>query len=279
MSAVLPLLEMPCLVLNREDDPFAPAEWGRELAGKIPNAQLVVTEGSDHLPWFGDGQPLVAAIADFLGEHEIAPDASRRLMTVMFTDIVDSTVKAVDLGDTAWTELLEKHNNIMREVLDRYRGEEVKTTGDGFLTIFDSSARAVECGHAAMHLLGGQGLSIRAGIHSGDVEILTDDVAGLTVHIASRITSLAGPGEVLVSDAVKALAVGAPIGFTDRGEHELKGVPGSWHLFSALQPEDEIVIDLRQPKELNTADQVSVFLARRAPVALRTLAGLASRTG
>lgn len=278
VSAALPLLAMPCLVISRKDDPFAPARWGQELADQIANAQMFIAEGSDHLPWFGDPVDIVSAVAEFLGqEMSGVAETNRKLMSVMFTDIVDSTVKAFDLGDLDWTRLLNKHNGLMRDLLDQFSGEEVKTTGDGFLTVFESSARAVECGVAALHEMPGLGLTLRAGIHTGDVEVLPDDIAGSSVHVASRITSMATADEVLVSNSVKDMCVGAPLGFDDRGDHELKGVPGKWHIYAVREAETEIVIDLREPRDLSTADQVSVFVARRASGALRALAGLASR--
>ncbi len=276
VSAVLPLLEVPCLVLHRKDDPFAPLAWGKEMSERIPHAQLVVTDGSDHLPWFGDHSALVEAIGRFLGANEISPPAAHRLASIMFTDIVDSTIRAVEIGDAAWSELLARHNMVIRDLLERFRGEEVKSTGDGFLALFDSSARAVECASAVMHNVAQLGLTLRAGIHAGEVEIIDDDVAGVAIHVAARISDLAEPGEILVSDAVKDLSAGTPLVFTDRGTHPLKGLPERWHLYSAAEPEEELVIDLRQDRELVPADRISLFLARRAPAAIRTLARLAT---
>lgn len=213
-----------------------------------------------------------------MGVAQLARAPSRRLASIMFTDIVGSTARAVELGDAIWSQLLQQHNQIMRDLLDEYQGEEVKTTGDGFLTLFDSSARAVECGQAVIDHMGQLGLTLRAGIHTGELEIMGDDVAGLSGHLAARIAGLAGPGEVLVSDAVKHLSIGSSLTFSDRGKHELKGVPGSWRLYAALRAEEDLVVDLRQPKGLSTTDHISLFLARSAPAALRTLAGLASRS-
>jgi len=275
VTAALPVLDLPVLVINRKDDPFAPIAWARDLAHEIEGAELFVAEGSDHLPWFGEHDDIIQAIAIFLGEEPVAP-SRRKLMTVMFTDIVESTVMAVDLGDTAWTDLIDRHNGMIRELVQEFSGEEVKTTGDGFLIIFTSSAKAVECGLTATHEINRLGISIRAGAHTGEVEVLADDVLGVSVNLAARITSLAGADEVLVSSPVREMCAGAPLGFEDRGEHELKGLPGRWHLYSASEDHD-IVIDLRQPKELSAGDHVSVFLARRAPSAIRSLAGLASR--
>lgn len=276
VSAVLPTLDIPCLILNRESDPFAPVRWGREMAELIPDARLVVTEGTEHLPWFGDYAAIARAVAEFCGAHDIAPPSRRKLATIMFTDIVDSTVKAVQMGDEAWSNLLEQHNVVMKDAIEEWEGEEVKTLGDGVLALFDSSARAVECGYDAMNRLEDLSLSIRAGVHTGDVEIMGDDVAGQSVHLAARISALAGPGEVLVSSSVRDLSAGTNIEFTDKGPYELKGFPGSWQLYSASRPVEEIIIDLREPKSLTAVDQLSLFLARRAPGALRSLASLAS---
>jgi class 3 adenylate cyclase len=274
-TSALSVIDVPVLVINRKDDPFAPVAWARELAGQIPAARLVLTEGSDHLPWFGEPEDIILAIARFLGQDHIDPLVSRRLMTVMFTDIVESTGMAVGLGDAAWTELLGQHNEILRDLIDSYSGEEVKTIGDGFLAVFMSSAKAVECGLMASSQVHELGLKIRAGAHTGELEVQPDDVLGLSVNVAARITALAGADEVLVSESLRDMCAGASLGFQDRGEYELKGVPGMWHLYSAW--EEDLVIDLRQPKELTTGDHVSVFLARRAPAALRSLAGLAAR--
>jgi class 3 adenylate cyclase/dienelactone hydrolase len=276
VTSALPLLDMPVLVLSRRDDPFAPVAWAQELADLITGARLVVTEGSDHLPWFGDPDEIIAAIAEFLGQKPVARSHNRRLMTVMFTDVVQSTAMAVELGDSEWARLIGRHNELIRHLVTEFSGEEVKTIGDGFLTVFGSSAHAVECGLVATHHVNDLGLSIRAGAHTGEVEMMPDDVIGVSVNLAARITDLAGADEVLVSDPVRDTLAGAPLEFEDRGEHELRGLPGRWHLYAARERTD-LVIDLRQPRELHAGDHVSVFLARRAPSTLRSLAGLVSR--
>ncbi len=276
VTSALPLLDMPVLVVNRKDDPFAPVTWAQELAHQLPNAQLVVTEGSDHLPWFGEPDDIIDAIAEFLGEEPVPRSHHRRLMTVMFTDIVESTVMAVNLGDTEWNRLLNRHNDMIRELVHEFSGEEVKTIGDGFLTVFSSSAKAVECGLTATQQISEMDMSIRTGAHTGEIEVLPDDVLGVSVNTAARITALAEADEVLVSTQVRDTCAGAPLQFEDRGEHELRGLPGRWRLYSARE-DDDVVIDLRQPKDLHAGDHVSVFLARRAPSTLRTLAGIVSR--
>lgn len=276
VTAALPLLDMPVLVVNRKDDPFAPVAWAQELAHLITGSRLVVTEGTDHLPWFGEPDDIIAAIAEFLGQKPAIRSLHRKLMTVMFTDVVESTAMAVKLGDSGWARLVHRHNEAIRGLVDDFSGVEVKTIGDGFLTVFTSSAKAVECGLAATHEVNELGISIRAGAHTGEVEMLPDDVLGVSVNMAARITNLAEADEVLVSGPVRDTCAGAPLEFEDRGEHALRGLPGRWQLFSA-RAQDEIVIDLSQPRELHPGDQVSVFLARRAPSTLRSLAGIASR--
>jgi class 3 adenylate cyclase len=160
-------------------------------------------------------------------------EADRVLATVMFTDIVDSTRRASELGDAAWRRLLERHDELVRRELGRWQGREVKTTGDGFLATFDGPARAIRCGKAITEAVDVLGVEVRAGLHTGECEVRGDDVAGMAVHIGARVGSLAAPGEVLVSSTVKDLVVGSGIDFEDRGEHELKGVPGAWRLFAA----------------------------------------------
>jgi class 3 adenylate cyclase len=210
-----------------------PLEAGRYLAEHIPDARLVVLEGQDHAPFAGDSDRIVAEIERFLtGEsHDRAAD-DRLLATILFTDIVESTGRASALGDAKWRGLLDEHDATVDVELTRHRGRKVKTTGDGVLALFDGPARAVRCGEALRDGLRGLGIEIRAGLHTGEVEVRGDDVGGIAVHIAARVLGLASPGEVLVSRTVTDLVAGSGIGFTDRGEHPLKGVTGSWQLFA-----------------------------------------------
>jgi len=183
----------------------------------------------------------LAHSAEYLEDYRTAlqgmgksiPAADRFLSTVLFTDIVDSTRQAAALGDTAWRTLLERHNDIVRAQLEHFSGTEIKHTGDGIMATFDSPARAIGCAVAITELVGEIGMEVRAGVHSGEVEVFGDDIGGIAVHIGARISAAAGPSEVLVSSTVKDAVIGSPIDFDDRGTHQLKGVPGEWHLYSA----------------------------------------------
>lgn len=233
---LLPAIGVPTLVLHRVDDAVEPVEAGRYVARAIPGAQYVELEGVDHLPWAGDMAALVTEIKHFvegLREDEEA-ERNRVLATVMFTDIVDSTAQAAVLGDRRWRELREQHDRVVRGQLARHRGREIKTVGDGFLATFDGPARAVRCARAICETIGSLGVDVRTGLHTGEIELDGDDVAGVAVALGARVGALAGPGEVLVSSTVKDLVVGSGLVFEDRGEHELKGVPGAWQLFAAI---------------------------------------------
>ena len=230
---VLPSIRVPTLVLHRRDD-AVPVENGRYLAARIPGAKYVELPGRDHLPWLGDPGSVLDEIEEFATglRHERKPD--RVLTTLLFTDIVSSTERSAALGDRDWRDLLEAHYGGIRRQLLRWRGHEVKTTGDGCLATFDGPARAVECARAVRDDAKAIGLDIRAGVHTGEVELVDDDVAGLAVHLCQRVQSLATPGEVLASSTVKDLVAGSGIRFEDRGRHELRGVPGKWQLFAAV---------------------------------------------
>jgi class 3 adenylate cyclase len=184
------------------------------------------------VPWF-EPDRAIGEIREFLTGHRVSPAPDRVLATVLFTDIVGSTDRAASLGDKAWRDLLEAHNTVVRSQLSRFRGVEVSTAGDGFLATFDGPARAIRCASEIGRLVKDHGLGVRAGVHTGEVERVDDDVAGIAVHIGARIAGLAGPGEVLVSGTVKDLVAGSGLNFTDRGTHELRGVPGEWRVFAA----------------------------------------------
>ncbi len=236
--------------------------------------------GSDHLPWFGDSRPLVNETARFLTGERPAGGGERRLATVMFTDIADSTARAASLGDARWAELLEQHNLLIRDELDQHGGREVKNTGDGFVALFDSPARGIECGRAAASEVRDLAIELRTGLHTGEIEVLANgDVGGMGVHIAARVMALAQPGEVMVSSTVRELVVGSGIRFQPRGSHQLKGVPGSWRLFAVDAPTTRVEIDLSEDRTVHTTDRISLFLARTVPGALRGLAALGHRTG
>jgi pimeloyl-ACP methyl ester carboxylesterase len=230
---VLATIRVPTLILHRKGDLIAPVEGARLTAERIPDARLVEFEGTDHVPFTGDFDPVLDEMEEFLTGTRQARPLDRVLATVMFTDIVDSTRRAADAGDRRWRELIERHDELTRRQLDRFRGQEVKTLGDGFLATFDGPARAIECACAIRDGVGPHGLEVRAGLHTGECELYGDDVRGMAVNIGARVGALAGANEVLVSSTVKDLVVGADLQFTERGEHQLKGVPGKWRLYAA----------------------------------------------
>jgi len=230
---ILPTIRVPTLILHRTGDLVAPIEGARLMAERIPGARMVEYEGDDHVPFTGDFGPVLDEMEEFLTGTRRPRQLDRVLATVMFTDIVDSTKRAAEAGDRGWRELIERHNELTRRQLGRFRGREIKTLGDGFLATFDGPARGIECAAAIRDGVRPLGLEVRAGLHTGECELAGDDVRGMAVNIGARIGALAGPSEVLVSSTVKDLVVGADLEFMDRGEHELKGVPGPWRLFSA----------------------------------------------
>jgi class 3 adenylate cyclase len=227
---ILPLIRVPTLLLHRKGD-ILPVEGARYVAERIPDAKLIELEGDDHWPWVGDPDQVCDHVEEFLTGSKPAAEVDRVLATVLFTDIVASTERAAELGDRRWSELLGEHEHLIRRELERHRGREVKTTGDGFLATFDGPARAIRCATAASERVRDLGLEIRAGIHTGECELRNGDVGGIAVHIGARVMGEAGSGEVLVSSTVRDLTVGSDIRFSDRGECELKGVPGAWRLY------------------------------------------------
>jgi class 3 adenylate cyclase len=229
---VLPSIRVPALVMHRAGDNFIKVDHSRYIASKIPGARYVELEGDENMFSLGDSEALLGEIEEFLTgtRHEREPD--RMLATVLFTDICDSTQRAAEMGDRGWRFLLERHDALFRQALERHRGREVKRTGDGFLATFDGPARAIRCAASIAEAMGSLGLRIRAGLHTGELEVMDGDLGGLAVHIASRVMSHAAPNEVLVSGTVKDLVVGSGIDFEDRGERELRGVPGEWRLYA-----------------------------------------------
>jgi pimeloyl-ACP methyl ester carboxylesterase len=230
--AVLPTIRVPTLVLHRTGDRDANVEEGRWIASQIPGARFVELPGEDHLPWVGDQDAVLDEVQEFLTGVRPPPEPDRVLATVLFTDIVGSTERATELGDRRWRELLERHHDLVRRQLDRFQGREVDTAGDGFLATFDGPARGIRCARAIGGALGELGLDVRAGLHTGECELLGDKVAGVAVHTGARVAAQAAPGEVLVSQTVKDLVAGSGIEFEDRGVHALKGVPGEWRLYA-----------------------------------------------
>ena len=235
---LLPAVGVPALVLHRVDDEVEPVGAGRYVAKAIPGARYVELDGADHWPWAGDRASLVREIERFVTDlrDDEESERNRVLATVLFTDIVDSTSQSAVLGDRRWRELRAQHDRIVRGQLARHRGREVKTMGDGFLATFDGPARAVRCARAICASVDALGLEVRAGLHTGEIELDGDDVAGVAVAIGARVGALAAAGEVLVSSTVKDLVVGSGLVFDDRGEHDLKGVPDAWRLYAAVGP-------------------------------------------
>jgi class 3 adenylate cyclase len=231
VRSVLPTIRVPTLVLHRTGDLDANIAEGRYIAERIAGAKFVELPGIDHLPWAGNQDDILDEIEEFLTGIRPAPQSDRMLATVLFTDIVGSTERAASLGDRAWREVLDRHHASVRSELAHFRGQEIATTGDGFLATFDGPARAVRCAVAIRDRLRESGIEVRAGVHTGECERMGDNIGGLAVHIGSRVAGLAGPGEVLASSTVKDLVAGSGIVFEDRGAHPLKGIPGEWRVF------------------------------------------------
>ncbi len=229
---VLATVRVPTLIVHREDDLLVPVLSARYMAERIPGAKYVELPGEDHIPWVGDVDSILDEVEVFVTGARQLHEPDRMLATVMFTDIVDSTSRASEMGDRGWRDLIGRHDELMRSEIKRYRGREVKTMGDGFLATFDGPARAIRCASAACDAMRPLGIQIRAGLHTGEVEVMGDDIAGIAVNIGARVGSAAGPGEVLVSRTVTDLVAGSGIAFDDRGTHALKGVPGEWQLYA-----------------------------------------------
>ena len=233
VSGILPSIRVPTLVIHRTEDRAIPVKRGRFLAEHIPGARYIELPGADHVFFVGDNAAEIAdAIQEFLTGSRAPVPVDRVLATVLFTDIVGSTEKAAALGDHRWRDLLENHHLTIRRNLARFRGHEVKTTGDGILATFDGPARGVRCACAIADEIRPLGIDIRAGLHTGECEMMDHDVGGIAVHIGARIAALAGAGEVLVSSTVKDLVAGSGLRFGDRGNQNLKGVPGEWHIYA-----------------------------------------------
>jgi class 3 adenylate cyclase len=232
LRALLPDVSVPTLVLHREGDRFIQLGAGRYVAEHIPNAKFVVLPGEDHLFYVGDTDAVVDEIEDFLTGFRTGAEGDVVLAAVLFTDIVGSTEHQARVGPREWSRLTDRHDAMVRSALAHHRGYEVKTTGDGFLATFDATGRALHCATEILASVKDIGLDLRAGVHTGDVEVRGDDIAGLAVTIAKRVCDLAGPDQVLVSEAVRMNMVGTGINLKDHGEQELKGVPGTWRVFS-----------------------------------------------
>jgi class 3 adenylate cyclase len=244
---VLPSVHVPTLVIYRRDarfghgaaawrdaaeDTITPRGEAEALAEAIAGARLVELPGADHLPWVGEVDAFVGEVEEFLTGRRQEPEPDRVLATILFTDIVGSTARAAELGDRAWRDLVVRHNELVRRQLERFRGREIDTAGDGFLASFDGPARGIRCAGAITEAVSALGLSVRAGLHTGECEVVDGKLAGIAVNIAARISALAAPDEVLVSSTVRDLVAGSQVAFADRGAHVLKGVPGTWSLYA-----------------------------------------------
>ena len=229
---VLSAIRIPTLILHSINDQVVNIEAGRDLARRIPGAKLVELQGSDHVPFGCDSDVILEEVEEFLTGVRHHSELDRVLATVLFTDIVGATEKAAELGDRRWRDLLDSHHVIVRRELERFRGNEIDTAGDGFLAAFDGPARAVRCASAIIDSVRPMGIEVRAGLHTGECEMMGEKLGGISVHIGARVAALAKPGEVLVSSTVKDLVAGSGLSFQDRGVEPLKGVPGEWRLFA-----------------------------------------------
>jgi pimeloyl-ACP methyl ester carboxylesterase len=277
VTDLLESVSVPTLVVHAKDD-LVPVQGARLIAEKVPGARLLEVEGTDHAPWFSGPDEIVGEIEQLLTGSRHAPVPTRVLATVLFTDIVGSTERAAELGDAAWRTVLERHDELTRQVVTEFGGTAVKSTGDGFLAVFEGPAGAIRCTEAIRGALAREGITIRAGLHTGEIERMGEDVGGLGVHIGARVCAKAGAGEILVSRTIGDLVVGSGIGFAARGSHELKGVPGEWQLLAVggdESPADdreeqlaEIEIGSRRSGQ-RTTDRAAAAVARRAPGAIR----------
>jgi class 3 adenylate cyclase/pimeloyl-ACP methyl ester carboxylesterase len=228
---VLPAIRVPTLVIHREGDPIVLEPQARYVAGQIANATYVMLPGEDHLPFVGDADAILDEVERFVTGRRPIPEIDTVLATVLFTDIVDSTRRQTELGDGGWKDLVERHHAVVRDLLEKYRGEEQDTAGDGFFVRFDGPARAIRCAQSIVESVRPLGIEVRAGLHTGECEIVDGKAGGIAVSIGARVMANAGPSEVLVSQTVKDLVAGSGLAFEDAGEHELKGVPDRWRLY------------------------------------------------
>ena len=230
VRAVLPTVRVPTLVVQHADDQTNPPEWGKYVADHISGARYVELPGRNMYHFVEPWRESFQRIAAFLTGHQAEVADDRVLATVLFTDIVDSTRRAAEIGDRDWHALLDAHDAVVRAQLARFRGREVNTAGDGFLAMFDGPQRAIRCAIAIRDAVQALGIEVRAGLHTGECEIRGDDLGGIAVHIGARVSALAGPNDVLVSSTLRDLVIGSGLEFEERGAHQLKGVPGEWHL-------------------------------------------------
>ncbi len=285
---ILPTIAIPTLVIHARDD-LLPVQCGRYLGDHIPGARYLEVDGRDHAPWFTEPETILAGIEEFLtGGHAAPPQSQRALRTVLFTDMVASTAHAAASGDERWRAVLQRFGDITTELTDQFGGALVKSTGDGYLITFDGPTQAIRCAEALRTGAETLGIEIRAGIHTGECELLDADIGGIAVHIAARILGQAGAGEILVSRTVRDLVVGSGTGFEDRGNVELRGVPGTWQLLAvdrhgprAGSSEAELVSTPTPGARtaMRRSDRAVEVVAKRTPWILRGMAHLTSATG
>jgi class 3 adenylate cyclase len=246
ITGILPSVRVPTLVLHRKDDVTVDVGGGRLLAERIPGARYVELSGTDHLPMVGENSDrILDEISHFLTGHGRPVATERVLTTVLFADIVDSTGVAAQIGDSRWKDLLEQHYQNVRSEVERFRGREIDTSGDGFFAVFDGPARAVRCACAIRDAASALGIAIRAGLHTGECEVIGEKFGGISVHIGARVMHAAEAHEVLVSSTVKDLVGGSGLHFSEHGTHALKGVPGEWRLFRVASLEEDPAANLR----------------------------------
>lgn len=236
VRAVLPTVRVPTLVVQHTDDPMIVPARGKYIADHVPDAKYVELPGRNMYHFVEPWRASFQEIAEFLTGHQAEVADDRVLATVLFTDIVDSTKRASEIGDRDWHALLDAHDAVIRAQLNRFRGREVNTSGDGFLATFDGPQRAIRCAMAIRDAVAALGIEVRAGLHTGECEVRGDDIGGIAVHIGARVSALSGPNEVLVSSTLRDLVIGSGLEFIDRGAHALKGVPGEWRLFAVASP-------------------------------------------
>jgi class 3 adenylate cyclase len=290
VTGAIDAVDVPTLVIHRTGD-VIPVECARWTADAIAGAKLLELPGAEHMCFF-NGDDMLVGIEDFIGGSAPRGPISRKLVTVLYTDIVESTAQAVEMGDDRWSTLLATHHAAVRDQVERHDGTLIKTMGDGVLAIFDRPTLAVRCALAISRHAGEEGVQVRAGVHTGECEVTDDDISGVAAHIGARIVALAGPGEVLVSATVRDLVFGSGVEFEARGEHELKGVPGRWsvHHVVADRREDQRPASQATPEQaaltppaiatMNAADRALVGVANRAPRLSRfTLRTLSRRPG
>jgi class 3 adenylate cyclase len=236
VRALLPAVRVPTLVVQHADDPVVLPEWGKDVADRISGAKYVELPGRNIFHFVEPWRSSFQEVAEFLTGHQAEVADDRVLATVLFTDIVDSTRRAAEMGDRDWRALLDAHDAVVRAQLARFRGREVSTSGDGFLAMFDGPQRAIRCAMAVRDAVQALGIEVRAGLHTGECEVRGDDIGGIAVHIGARVSALAGPNNVLVSSTLRDLVIGSGLEFEECGSYELKGVPGEWRLFAVASP-------------------------------------------